>query len=191
MYFLLFIYYFPLFLIYLTLCFIIPIIKLGKIEKNTGLKIYIIKDLVHSDFVFLANDVNDLFYSKSKYIKIGWGDRKIFLETQSWKDLKIKDFLYAFFGLNKTVLRIQHLDELPICKTIELDQNQLEIIKEYIKKSHNNKIIEKKENYYQNGDFYESELRYNCINTCNNWLNRALRKAKISNIIWCPISYWV
>lgn len=190
-YFFLFLYYLPLFLIYFFLCFIVPIIKIGKIKKGKEIKIYIYKDFIHSDFIIESDLVKDLFPKNKKYIKIGWGDRKIFLETQSWKNLKIKDFLYAFFGLNQTVLRIEQFDELPICKTIEIDQHQLETIKEHIRKSHNNKIIDKKENYYQNGDFYESNLKYNCINTCNNWINTGLRKAKISNRIWCPLSYWV
>lgn len=181
----------PVFIPYLILCFTFPLIKFGKIKKSKGLKIYICKDAIHSDFIFCAKDVKDLFNTNKKYIKIGWGDRKIFLETQNWNNLKLKDLFFAFFGLNESVLRIEKLDELNNCKAIEIDENQLEIIKEYIKKSHNNRLINKKENYYQNGDYYESDLNYNCINTCNNWVNKALRKAKISNRIWCPVSYWL
>ena len=132
-----------------------------------------------------------MFETQKKYIKVGWGDRKIFLETQSWTNLKIKDFLFAFFGLNSTTLRIEHLEELPSCKIININQNQLNVIKNHIKKSHNGKLIKKKKEYYQNGDFYESNLNYNCITNCNNWVNVGLRLSKISNRIWCPITYWI
>ena len=186
-----FIILFPLLIPYLILCFILPLIKFGKIKKGKGVKIYIAKDLIHSDFIFLSKDVEDLFPTDKKYIKIGWGDRKIFLETKTWNDLKIKDFIFAFFGLNHTVLRTEFLENLPKCKSIEISIEQLEIIKNYIKKSYNGKIIQKKESYYQNGDYYESNLNYNCILTCNNWINQALRNAKISNIFWCPITYWI
>lgn len=173
----------PFFIIYFILCFTIPLIKIGKITKGNDLAIYITKDTIHADYVFELNQ---------KYTKIGWGDRKIFLETKSWNDLKLKDFLKAFWGLNPTVLRIEQLDQLPKNSiSIKINQNQLEIIKKHIQDSHNGNLIEKKENYYQLGDYYESNLKYNCINTCNNWVNQGLKKAKISNRIWCPITYWI
>ena len=181
----------PLFIIYLILCFTFPLIKFGKIKKGKGVKIYIVKDLIHADFIFLSKDVEDVFSTDKKYIKIGWGDRKIFLETKTWNDLKLINLLCAFLGLNKTVLRTECLENLPKCKSIDISTEQLEIIKNYIKKSHNGKIIQKKENYYQKGDYYESNLNYNCVYTCNNWINQALRKAEISNKIWCPITYWI
>lgn len=191
LYCLLLLYYLPLFIIYFILCFTVPMVKIGKLKAGHGIKIYIYKDPVHSDFIFDSNLIQDIFPSKSKYTKIGWGDRKIFLETPRWSKLKIKNLLFAFFGLNHTTLRVEYLEELPFCKIIETDQNQLNIIKKYIKESHNGKIIEKKENYYPYGDYYESHLNYNCITNCNNWLNIGLRKAKISNRVWCPITYWV
>jgi uncharacterized protein (TIGR02117 family) len=191
LYFLLFLYYLPLLFLYLILCFIIPIIKIGIVEHNKGIKIYVYKDLIHSDYIFESEHLKDMFETQKKYIKVGWGDRKIFLETQSWTNLKIKDFLFAFFGLNSTTLRVEHLEELPSCKIININQNQLNVIKNHIKKSHNGKLIKKKKEYYQNGDFYESNLNYNCINTCNNWVNVGLRLSKISNRIWCPITYWI
>lgn len=173
------------------MCFLFPIIKYGDVENNKGLNIYIYKDAIHSDYIFESDLVKNIFPTNKKYIKIGWGDRKIFLETQSWKQLKIKDFLKAFFGLNQTVLRIEHLEQLPKCKSIELNRNQLEVIILHIKNSYNNKLIQKQKEYYQNGDYYESNLQYNFVNTCNNWINQGLRKAKISNRIWCPITFWI
>ena len=106
LYFLLFLYFLPLFLIYLILCFTLPLFKIGEVKKEKGKKIYITKDLIHADYVFLSKDIKDLFPSEKKYVKVGWGDRKIFLETKSWNELKLIDFMMAFFGLNKTVLRI-------------------------------------------------------------------------------------
>lgn len=182
----------PLFLTYLTLCFTIPLIKFGPIKKGKERKIYISKDMIHSDFIFHSEDIKDLFNSKCKYIKVGWGDRKIFLETQSWNKLKISDFFKAFFGLNKTVLRVEFINELEYYKIIEVDNDQIYIIKNYIKDSFDfDKKIIKKECEYQYGDYYESNLKYNCINTCNNWVNSGLKLAKLSNRIWCPISFWI
>jgi len=182
----------PLFLIYVILCFTIPFIKYGEIKKGKGINIYIVKDAIHADYVFNFEDVNDLFPSEKKYVKVGWGDRKIFLETKEWEELKIKDFLFAFFGLNKTVLRVENVDSIPSnSRIIEINQEQLNIIKNHIQKSYNNKLIKKEKNYYQKGNYYESKLKYNCITNCNNWVNSGLKLAKITNRIWCPITFWI
>lgn len=183
----------PIFFIYILACFSLPIIRIGKIIADKGdLDLILVKDNIHADFIFDKKLIEDIFPKKEKYVKIGWGDRKIFLETREWKELSVKNFLKAFWGLNKTVLRVEGMNELPKkFKIIKINKDQLEIIKKHIINSSSNRIIEKKENYYQFGDYYESNLNYNCINTCNNWINQALRKAKITNRIWCPIAYWL
>lgn len=188
----LFLYYLPLFFFYLILCFTIPMIRIGYLKQKKGKKLYIYKDLIHSDYIFEANDLKDMFEPKKKYIKVGWGDRKIFLETQKWEKLKLLDFMMAFFGLNKTVLRVEFLEELPKnIREINIDELQLEVLKIHIKDSNNGKLIKKEKTYYQNGDYYESNLKYNCIKTCNNWTNLGLRLAQLSNRIWCPITFWI
>jgi uncharacterized protein (TIGR02117 family) len=181
----------PILFVYIAICFVIPMIKMGKIQKNNGIKIFIKKDAIHSSYVFESKYWPE-FDTNEKYIIIGWGDRSIFLETKSWKELKFKNLIKAFFGLNKTALRIEFSNDLQVNKTLEINDKQLHVIKNYIKNSFdiNRKII-KKENEYQYGDYYESDLSYNCINTCNNWINQGLRKAKISNRIWCPITFWI
>lgn len=188
----LFLYYLPLFFLYLILCFTIPMIRVGYVKHKKGKKLYICKDAIHSDYVFESNDMKDMFEPKDKYVKIGWGDRKIFLETKSWDKLKLIDFMMAFFGLNKTVLRVEFLNEIPKnSKEINIDELQLEVLKIHIKDSNNGKLIKKKKEYYQIGDYYESNLRYNCITNCNNWINQGFRLAQITNRIWCPITYWL
>lgn len=167
-------------------------IRIGYLKQKKGKKLYIYKDLIHSDYIFESNDLKDMFEPKKKYIKVGWGDRKIFLETQKWEKLKLLDFMMAFFGLNKTVLRVEFLEELPKnIREINIDELQLEVLKIHIKDSNNGKLIKKEKTYYQNGDYYESNLKYNCIKTCNNWTNLGLRLAQLSNRIWCPITFWI
>ncbi len=37
----------------------------------------------------------------------GWGNRKFYLETQSWDDLKLTNVLYAFTGLGETAVHVE------------------------------------------------------------------------------------
>ena len=191
-YYFLFLLCIPLFIIYFFICFTIPVIKIGKVTNKGNIKLHIYKDTIHSDYVFESEYTQDIFPTQEKFTKIGWGDRKIFLETQSWDKLKLKDFLFAFFGLNHTVLRVDFLQEIPSrCRLLYIDDQQLRVIKEHIRSSFENKIIQKKSDYYQYGIFYESKLNYNCITNCNNWTNLGLRRAKLSNRLWCPLTFWI
>lgn len=184
---------FPLFLIYLFLCLFLPIIKFGKKSKvKNGKKFYIIKDGIHSDYLFFSNSLRKIFKTNKKYIVIGWGDRKIFLETKKWSDLKAEDFLRAFYGLNETVLRIEFLDNIPKNKKIkEFETKNFNNLVKHIKDSFVNEKIKKKRSYYQKGEFYKSNLKYNCFTNCNNWINLGLRKCYVSNRIWAPMSFWI
>ena len=195
-YFIVFLLFSPIFLIYLISCLLLPLFKSGKIEKSNGRKkIFVIKDAIHSDYVFESKDWANVFKTDKKYVLIGWGDRSIFLETQKWSDLKIENFVKAFFGLNKTVLRVDFLEEIPKEKRLKkfvANKKQFNILKKHITNSYNEQQKIKKESWhYQTGDFYESNLKYNCITNCNNWINAGLRKCGLSNRIWCPLSFWV
>jgi len=185
------------FLIYVPLCFLSVLLRYPFfLEKNNGnITLFIIKDSVHSDFVFESKYWKGTFNTSKKYVIVGWGDRKIFLETSSWGKLKFFDFIKAFFGLNTTVVRVEYVDELPKDKKIKkykINKSQLLVLKNYVLGSLKDlKKIKKLKTYYQKGDFYSSSLKYSCIYTCNNWINIGLRKIGLSNKIWCPISLWI
>jgi len=183
----------PLFLVYIFLCLIIPIIKIGKKQNvKNGTIFYVIKDHIHADYLFEANTINKLFKTNKKYVIVGWGDRKIFLETKKWSDLLLADFLKAFYGLNKTVLRVEFTNNIPKNKKIKMYKTKnISKLFDHIKESFINKKINKKKEYNQKGKFYESSLKYNCFFNCNNWINRGLIKCGSSCRFWSPLSFWL
>lgn len=183
----------PVLIIYLIICFTVPIIVVKRTKKKyPEREIFIKKDLIHADYVFYSRVWSDYFPTDKKYTIIGWGDKSIFLETDSWRNLKFENFLKAFFGLNKTVLRVLHVDELPKnARRITLSNHQLNKISQHILFSFDLIPIQKQPNHYQVGDYYESNLNYNCMNTCNQWVNKGLYKADLTGRIWSPISFWI
>jgi hypothetical protein len=182
----------PLLLVYFLLCFVSPFLRLGEVERGKGLKLYVAKDMIHSDYVFESGLFGDLFEPKGRYVRIGWGDRKIFLETKTWSDLKISSLLSAFVGLNGTVLRVDFMDEVPVGSSeMDLNERQLEVIKIHVMDSYRPVLVAKKPSDHPFGDYYESDLRYNCITNCNNWVNRGLFMAKLTDRIWCPFSFFL
>jgi len=182
----------PVFVLYIFACLISPIFRLGRCERGNEEEIFLVKDLIHSDYVFKAEQVQDIFPTTMKFVKVGWGDRKIFLELKSWGSLSVKDFLTAFFGMNESVLRVECLNELPQGnKTLKLYKWQTDKIKDHIKSSFYGKPIKKKDTYYQKGEYFQSSLNYNCITNCNNWINYGLFKSKVTNKVWCPLSFFI
>ena len=179
----------PLILFYLLLALLSPLMRFGRIRGGGDRRIYVVGDLIHSDYVF-PSWVFPEFQTDREYVKVGWGDRRIFLETRTWGELRLVDFLRAFFGLNTTVLRVEFLDVVPVGARIYLvDLEQLSTLKEHVKSSYGGNPIGRRHGDYQGGVFYESGLGYNCVTNCNNWVNLGLRRASLTNRVWAPLSF--
>ncbi len=188
--FLLFILCLPLFLLYLLLCLLSPLVRFGGVEKGEGRTVWIVGDMVHSDYLFRSEDFPE-FGAEGGYVKVGWGDRRIFLETCTWGDLRLCDFLRAFFGLNPTVLRVDSLEAVPGgARGLDMSPGQLEAVRGHVLGSFFGPPIERRPEDYQGGVFYESGLRYNCVTNCNNWVNLGLYRAGLTNRVWRPLSFW-
>lgn len=146
--------------------------------------------MIHSDYLFPSGEFPE-FTSDKGYVKVGWGDRRIFLETRTWGELRLGDFLRAFFGLNPTVLRVEFLDAVPEgARRVEMGAEQLETVKSHVRRSYRGGPIERRPCDYQGGVFYDSDLRYNCVTNCNNWVNRGLWLAGVTSRVWSPLSFW-
>lgn len=188
--FILFLLFLPLIPLYLLLALLSPLMRFGRLERGTGCRIHIVGDMIHSDYLFESEEFPE-FGAEKKYIKVGWGDRRIFLETRTWGELRFGDFLRAFFGLNPTVLRVELLEGFPVgSREIEMGRGQLEALKAHVRGSFSGPPIERRPEDYQGGVFYGSGLRYNCVTNCNNWVGLGLRRAGVSNRLWTPLSFW-
>lgn len=181
----------PILIIYAFICLLSPILIIGCRKEGCEEEIFIVRDWVHSDYLFKSEQVKDLFPTKMNFVKVGWGDRRIFLELQSWSQLSIQDFLSAFFGMNDSVLRVEYMDEAPKgIKRLKVYRWQIDVIKKHINNSFSGAPIKKDPTYYQKGEYFNSSLNYNCITNCNNWVNRGLFISRVTNRIWSPLSFF-
>ena len=74
---------------------------------------------------------------------------------------------------------------VPICL------QQLDLLINYLANSFQSddqdRFIEIKDSGYTTYDtFYEANGNYNCIQTCNHWVNKALKSVKIKTSVWSP-----
>ena len=131
------------------------------------------------------------------YLSFGWGDKEFYMETPLWRDLKFSTAFKALFLNSETAIHLTHYykkfdhwNEIRLCKI------QLDLLTGYIEQSFErdtgNQLIEIKYSGYTAYDkFYEATGNFNCINTCNNWVNKGLKVAEVKTSIWSPFDHGV
>ena len=76
-------------------------------------------------------------------------------------------------------------------KVANSQQNRLNafIQNSFVQKENNLLLCKKNQN--GNNCFYDAEGRYSCVNTCNVWVNEALKEANVKTSIWSPFHWGV
>lgn len=167
--------------------------------------IYIMTNGVHTDIIVPAvsaemNWTKEISYrntleadSNYKYLAIGWGDKKFYLETPEFSDLKLSNGLRAISGLSTSAMHTtyyKNIREDASCKKIIISKVQYRQLIDYIlnsfKKDETGHLINVKSNiHYDIGDaFYEAEGSYSIFKTCNTWANAALKACGQRSCLW-------
>jgi uncharacterized protein (TIGR02117 family) len=131
------------------------------------------------------------------YIAFGWGDKEFYINTPGWSDLKFRTTFKALFLDSESAIHITWIkNEYPGWAVVPMCDIQLQLLIEYLdgtfKKSPSNNIVEiEASGYTQYDKFYEAIGSFNGIRTCNNWVNDALKAAKVKTSIWSPFDQGV
>jgi uncharacterized protein (TIGR02117 family) len=131
------------------------------------------------------------------YLAFGWGDRAFYINTPTWNDLNFRTTFIALFLDSKSAIHITWINqEYQGWTVVALCDIQLQLLIEYLdgtfKKSPSNNIVEiEASGYTQYDKFYEAIGSFNGIRTCNNWVNDALKAAKVKTSIWSPFDQGV
>ncbi len=160
--------------------------------------IFIQTNGIHLDFILDINDIDTGLIKKldgighPKFIAFGWGDKGFFINTPTWDDLSTKTVVRAMFLKSSSVMHItKHYKKRNSFIEIKICKEQREKLIAYIEKSFatnsdNNFLKIEGAGYTTRDYFYEGKGSYNCIKTCNEWINRGLKKADIKTAIWSP-----
>ncbi|WP_343523017.1 TIGR02117 family protein [Pedobacter sp.] len=167
--------------------------------------IYIMTNGVHTDIVVPAvtaqvNWTKEIRYQNTlaadstyRYLAMGWGDKKFYLETPEFSDLKLGNGLRAISGLSASAMHTtyyQNIQEDTRCKKIMISKAQYQKLIYYIlnsfKKNKEGHLIKVKSNvHYDIGDaFYEAKGSYSIFKTCNTWANTALKACGQRSCLW-------
>jgi len=168
-----------------------------KPDCETNHKLYASTNGIHADLILPVEQLSEALSEQldiktsTAFVGFGWGDKKFYLETPTWKDLKFSTAVQAMFWKSETAMHITYYTRtskswksLEICK----DQNDRlnTFIVDSFEKQENKNFIWTAEGYGRYDEFYEAKGSYSCLRTCNVWVNQALKKAKVKTPIWTP-----
>lgn len=173
-------------------------------------RIFIRSNEIHTDIVMptvhqeLGIDWRDLFppehfaanVAQAPYVAIGWGNRRFYLETPTWADLKLANVFGALFWPSESVL---HVEYLPVAAPGEY-QHEVYVTREQYRElvrfvkstvadtdSRGAAHTAGEVTYGVADRFYTSNGHYHCFNTCNQWTGRGLARAGVPVGIWTPL----
>ena len=166
-------------------------------------EIYITTNGVHLDIVLPIENIEPEFLNQleilpgTKYVSFGWGDREFYINTPEWKDLTFKTAFKALFLKSETAMHVTcYSTRYSSWSNIKICSSQLDLLNKYIESSFSkNEIGSFKKlavpGYYESDFFYEAKGSFSLFNTCNIWVNNALKVTGIETSVWSPFDFGV
>ncbi len=179
------------------------------VEPEDGIEIIVVSNAVHADLVLPLStetcDWRDHFPAGTfagdvglpSHVAIGWGDQGFFIDTPTWDDLKVSTAANALLWLSPTCIHVQMIyfqeSNVPAeLKSIRISREQYADLVAYILDAFKtteggDRIQIPGASYGQVDAFFEAKGSYHLMNTCNSWVGRGLRTAKVCTGIMTPL----
>jgi len=160
--------------------------------------IYISSNGVHLDLIIPSELLNKDLLQELKppywasHIAFGWGDKEFYINTPQWEDLKPSIAFRALFTNSQSAIHVVWIpSQQGNWSQVSLCDEQLLLLNQYIdsafKKGAGGGIQEINAAGYTDRDkFYLANGSFNGINTCNQWVNKALKQAQVQTSVWSP-----
>ena len=175
-------------------------------EPARGITIYVATNGVHTGLLLPSvaggvdwrglvkpTDLADPRYA-GRWLWFGWGERHFYLETPTWRDLRLATVLRAVVGSDATLLHVDHIldpaaeyDARPIRLTLPQYRTLARRISARFALRPDGSAIPIP-GYGPADLFYEAHGRYDAITTCNSWTGDVLRESGIRIGWWTPLS---
>jgi uncharacterized protein (TIGR02117 family) len=173
-----------------------------------GIVIYVETNGVHTDLVLPVSaagvdwrnlvkpsDIADPRYAAYDHVAFGWGDKRFFLETPTWADVRPGPVIGAALGLDGTVMHVEHLpapSPSPDVRPILLRPDEYRRLADFIRASFAQLPPGERPEIFHGYDdydaFYSASGRYDALMTCNAWTGSALRHAGVRVGAWTPFA---
>ncbi len=172
--------------------------------KDKTETIYLASNGVHTDLIlpaeYVAPALKTQFKVNSavKYVAYGWGDQGFYLHTAKWADLKFSTAWKALFLKSPTAMHIsRHSTTRPHWSKVSITKEQLTTLKMYlnsgfqISDADQKYILIPNQSYSTNDQFFQGTGSYSIFCTCNEWVNRGLKKIGCKTAYWSPFDWGI
>lgn len=177
----------------------------GWSEAGQGTTVYLADNGIHTDIVMPVDtqglDWAPLFPehdfaampSKMRWIAFGAGERRVYLDTPTWWDIRLSTIWSALTG-GERVMHVEYVDGPDYtARQIRLRPEEYRRLWAAIRADltldqHAQPTRIDHPGYGCCDAFYRTGARASALNTCNNWITDKLRLAGIKASIWSPFS---
>ena len=138
----------------------------------------------------LATDIS----AGDRYIQLGWGDRRFYMETPDWNQVNPLEAVRALlFWQNPTAMFVKGHATIPHTpnedlKCLRLGKTDYLAMMTFIDRSFQTNSQGQKQRLGSGQDqqsgFYAATGYYSIFNTCNSWTANALQSANINTPLW-------
>lgn len=174
-------------------------------EPDNGVEIFVRTNGVHSDLVLPADaagiDWHDLLPPEHAadpsaargWVALGWGQRRFYLETQTWSDLEVRTAVRAMLG-GDALMHVGHLSPptpSPAYRPLRLDAVDYRRMSAAIEASfrldpRGRPIPLPGAGYGEHDVFYEAQGIYHALRTSNQWTADMLARGGVRIGVWTP-----
>lgn len=142
----------------------------------------------------LTSDSGTKFSARDRYVQLGWGDRRFYMETPDWNQVNPLEALRAlFFWQNSTAMFVKGHVAIPQTpneglKCVRLGKTDYLAMMDFINNSFQTNLQGQNQRLGsgqdQQSSFYAAIGYYSLLNTCNSWTANALRSANVNTPLW-------
>lgn len=166
-------------------------------------ELYLFSSAIHTDIIVPVAVMEDTLIQKLQlpatvqYVAFGYGDRKFYLETPTWDDLKMSVAIRALLLPSESIMHLLYYPRKQVgWKRLGLCDTQYRNLLGYIlsgfKTDSQGQYIEiPSSGYSKNDKFYQANGHFSILNTCNNWVNTGLKKAQVKTSLWSPFVFGI
>lgn len=166
-------------------------------------EIFIASNGVHLDLILPIENVSPQIRRQlnilpgTQFIAFGWGDKEFYVKTPEWSDLTFPVAFKALFLKSETAMHVtfypytfQTWKKLKLC-SVQLTRLNYYIENSFKKNEQGNFLKMDFEGYTTYDNFYDATGSFSLFNTCNVWVNLALKEIEIKTSVWSPFDFGI
>jgi len=127
------------------------------------------------------------------WIAFGWGDRSFYLETPTWRQLRLRTALVALSGQGRGAMHVEYIERPEAYRSarIVVSGAQYRRLVAYVQAGFARRdggvpIRIDQPGYFGTDAFFEGTGRYSLRLTSNEWVRRGLAQAGVRVPLWSP-----